>query len=351
MLTKLRPPHFRIGVLAGCLWLGGAPLTAYAQAVGPSTRETARSLMDEGEQLRAAGDLRAALVRFKAAHALLHVPTTGLQLARAHRGLGEYVEARGVALEASHRRPTPDEPPVFAEARQEAAKLAEELAPKIPSLEVKVLPGEATVLLRVDGVSLPEAARALPLKTNPGDHEVVIEASGFKPERRLVTLADGQALVLHVQLTLDPNAVPPSPIASDAPDVSPRRAAFGAAAVNTNPEDATADAKRTRAYIGLGAGGVVLLTGVVTGVVSAIKTSTLKDRCQDERCGPATRDAMARANTFANVSNVTIPLGLVGIGYGLYELLTLPAGEKRAEKQSALQLEWDGTMASVRGSL
>jgi hypothetical protein len=44
--------------------------------------------MDEGERMRAAGDLRGALTRFKAAHAILHIPTTGLQLARVHTGLG-----------------------------------------------------------------------------------------------------------------------------------------------------------------------------------------------------------------------------------------------------------------------
>ncbi|HTU62558.1 MAG TPA: hypothetical protein VMF89_29055, partial [Polyangiales bacterium] len=69
---------------------------------GASERETARALMTEGDKLRAAGDLRAALTRYQAAHAIVHAPTTGLDLARVQAQLGLLVEARSTASEVIH---------------------------------------------------------------------------------------------------------------------------------------------------------------------------------------------------------------------------------------------------------
>lgn len=343
MSTRIRR-HCFIGLFSSCLALTNAAQPVCAQTpIAASQRETARSLMDEGERLRAAGDLRTALVRFKAAHALVHTPTTGLQLARAHSGLGEYVEARGVALEASHHASAAGEPSVFAKARVDAGVLADELAVKIPSLQVQVEPADASFIVHLDGTALPEASRTLPFKTNPGDHEIIIEAPGFTAERRQVTLTDAQALVLHVQL---------APAAADALAVAPRTAAMTLGGPAGSPAvDSGVEAKKTRGYIGLAAGGAVLVTGLMTGVVSAIKTSNVKDRCQDGRCPESTRDAMSSANTFGNVANITVPLGLIGLGYGLYELLTLPKAADAQRNASALQLDWDGTTASVRGAL
>ena len=64
-------------------------------APSPAERETARSLMVDGDRLRSAGDLQSALARYQAAHAIMNVPTTGLALAETQAALGLLVEARG----------------------------------------------------------------------------------------------------------------------------------------------------------------------------------------------------------------------------------------------------------------
>ena len=57
-------------------------------------RETARTLMQQGRELTAKGDLKEALKRFKGADDIMHVPTTGLEVARTQAPLGLLVEAR-----------------------------------------------------------------------------------------------------------------------------------------------------------------------------------------------------------------------------------------------------------------
>src|SRR5262245_51869629 len=60
----------------------------------PAEKETARALMAEGRDLRDANDLKSALKRFQAADSIMHVPTTGLEVARTEAALGLLVEAR-----------------------------------------------------------------------------------------------------------------------------------------------------------------------------------------------------------------------------------------------------------------
>ena len=57
-------------------------------------RETARSLMQEARDLRDKGHVQDALKRFKAADDIMHVPTTGLEVARTQASMGMLVEAR-----------------------------------------------------------------------------------------------------------------------------------------------------------------------------------------------------------------------------------------------------------------
>ena len=67
-------------------------------------RETARTLMDQGNVLKDKGNLEEALKRFKAADEIMHVPTTAVPVAKLQVALGLLVEARDtLALEhAAH---------------------------------------------------------------------------------------------------------------------------------------------------------------------------------------------------------------------------------------------------------
>src|SRR5262245_48380446 len=56
-------------------------------------RETARALLISGRDKRKSGKLAEALQDFERAHAIMHVPTTGLDLGKLQEQLGKLVEA------------------------------------------------------------------------------------------------------------------------------------------------------------------------------------------------------------------------------------------------------------------
>src|SRR5512143_1729383 len=95
-----------------------------ALAANPSAEDfaTARALYKEGKDLRAAGDLKGALEKLKAAHALGHTPITGIELARTQVQLGLLVEARETCLGVARLAVESDETGRSADARKDAAK-------------------------------------------------------------------------------------------------------------------------------------------------------------------------------------------------------------------------------------
>jgi hypothetical protein len=209
-----------VALLLGVLLSAGAQPCRAQQQPQPSAsdRETARALMQEGDDLTARGDLQNALARYSAAHALVRIPTIGLEVARTQDKLGHLVEARGLALEVSNSTPVAGEPALFARARTAATELARDLAVRIPSLRTEVNPPLATYTVTIDGVALPNAARTIAYRTNPGMHTVIVSAPGYVSQRREVKLPEGQLATLTV--TLPPTgAAPIMPAPAPAPNV------------------------------------------------------------------------------------------------------------------------------------
>src|SRR5262245_33623847 len=100
----------------------------------PVEHEEARAHLRQGNELRASGDLRGALAKYRAPHAIAGTLITGLEVGRTHLLLGELVEALA-ALEAVAGIPKkPNESSNTSAARAEAARLAAEITPRIPTL-------------------------------------------------------------------------------------------------------------------------------------------------------------------------------------------------------------------------
>lgn len=70
-------------------------------------------------------------------------------------------------------------------------------------------------------------------------------------------------------------------------------------------------------YVGFAVGGAGLIVGGVTGGMSIAKTSSLADRCPKDECQPGTAADISTANTLANISNITIGVGLAGVVVGV----------------------------------
>jgi hypothetical protein len=190
-----------------------SPGAALADEPSSEDKETARTLLKEGDEKFAARDFAAALKAYQAAHAIMQVPTTGLPLAKAQIERGLLVEARDTLLQVSRHPKDPGEKPAFTQARDEATALADKVAQRIPSLIVTVegLPPGAAAEVMVDGVALPTETLGTARKLNPGPHTVTASASGVEPLTRKITLQDSeqQRLVLAMKGGAAPAAITP----------------------------------------------------------------------------------------------------------------------------------------------
>jgi hypothetical protein len=302
-------------------------------------------LMDEGDSFREAGDLHRALERYRAADAIMHVPTTGLEVARTQAKLMQLVDATTTAIVVANSAPGPNEPELFTQARTAAQTMIEALRPRVPSLTLQVEPIGVIYELRIDSVLVPEGAHGLPFKLDPGDHSVLIQAPGYRAFSERIPIAESQRIERRIRLA---STKPPPKLEVSQP-ATPRDTNL---ATRYRQAEADADtAGRTRGYVALGTGGAVLVAGVITGIVAVSSSDTAKDRCSGSRCPPSAQPAIDRANTLANVANVTIPLGLLGVGYGLFELLTHVADDRETAHDPGPRLAILPGGVTLRGEL
>jgi hypothetical protein len=342
---------FATGVLAAVCVCAGTALA------GPSAadKDTARGLMAEGRADRDKGDLAAALKAFAAADAIMHVPTTGLELARTLAALGRLVEARDTALRVLRIPERENEPSPFRVARQGAAALKDELEPRIASLTIVVggVPKGMPMQVTLDGVAVPTEQLRQPRRINPGQHKVEAtaggEASGTKQEttQQAVDIAEGASRTVELRLLGQehPEAEPAVAEATTEPEAPPR---------------SSSPLSPVLTYGGFGLAGAGALLGSITGLVSLSQTTGIKSsgQCIGNQCGPAEHGAIASANTMATISTVSIAAAGVGAVAGLVGLLFRGSGDHPssapadAPANATSRLEpWLGIgAAGVRGS-
>jgi hypothetical protein len=265
--------------------------------------------MDEGDRLFAGGDLEGALKRYQAAHQIMDVPTTGIEVAKTQTKLGHLVEARAVAIEVANSAAAPREPAVFGEARLEAGRLAEQLEARIPSIVVTVAPeGLTTATAQVEGTRLPQAAFGLPFKVNPGEHSLEVSATNYLSEVVKFTVAEGEQRKLAVTLTPAPAAATPRPVASTT-------------TVTPAPPQHEAGS-RTLTYVAFGVAGAAALVGGGAGVYSLMKTNDAKEKyCQGNTCREGAKPLLDDASMYAWVANIGLGVAVLAAGYGAYTLI------------------------------
>jgi hypothetical protein len=310
--------------LLGCVLLGAAAATtstAWGQTA--ADKETARTHMDSADARFQAKDFAEALRLYQAADDIMHVPTTGLEVARTLAAMNRLVEAYDRALAVTRLPAAPREPAPFVEARNQAQSLADELARRIPAMVVKVqgvLP-DVAIRLEVDGVPVPPSAALLPLRLDPGKHQVVVSAQGYERAEFEQDVPEGQLTEMAVDLRptppprTEPAALPVPVPAKPAPaaPVAPRPPA--------KPEP-TAEIPML-AYVGFGVGALGVGVGAASGIWSWVKTSSLRDEyCNGGKaCRSGYESERSSANTLANVSNAAFGVAVVGVGLGVYALI------------------------------
>ncbi len=332
--------------LALCVVTTAPHRTVLAQSSVPSAQEleTARSLYKQGKELRARGDLRGALEKFQAAHALGNTPVTGIELARTYVLVGQIVEAREVSLYIARMPVASDETSKSVEARTEAAKLADDLKARIPTLVVKVSalrPGESAHV-SIDGAPVPDAAMTEPQKVNPGKHTVVVRAG----ERRVEAtseVAEGQAA--EIALTL-PELAPLPPPATATPTPTPTPTPTATATATATP---TSTSPSPLIRIGFSVAGVSVAFGVLSGIVALSKRNQLNSACNsNQQCDSAHGGAgdLSTAYSWATVSTVSFAVAGAGVVLGVAGLLANSAPAGQATQGGARLTPWIGPGAA-----
>lgn len=307
MRTKL----VAMGALAGALFL-----TSTSRAQSPSERENARRLMDEGDHYVEQQKLDKALTSYQAAHAIMHVPTTGIDVAVTLATLGRMIEAREVALEVTHMPGAGTESTIFAEARRDAAELADRLATKIPTLRIQLPDGvdPATVRATIDGQEVSDRALAVPKRLDPGKHAIRVEAPGYTPFVRELDLKEGARAIVPVELR------------------------NGDAVVGLPP----------LAFYGLVAAGAGVTLGSITGLVSLDKADGARKRCgaDPKNCDPSAQSYIDSATTYGWISTISFGIALVGGAVATYALVT----RSDPKSQRTIAIHATGTGALIKGT-
>ena len=300
----------------GIAWLFASMLVTTAAHADPSAadRETARTFMQQGRELRAKGDLKEALKRFQAADEIMHVPSTGLEVARSQVALNQLVEARDTIAAIRRMPPKPNEPAPFKEARAKAEELDASLNGRVPALSIAIKGAAAgeTPTVSIDGEPLPAGVLGLPRAVDPGHHVVVAKTASGEARQEL-DVREGEQK--PVDLTLVATAAPPPTEGTSEAQAQPE----------APPPTTTSHSPTFLTWAGVGVAAVGVITGTVTGLMSMSKKSALQSECKNDVCGPSSYSDYNAANTFAGVS--TVGFVAAGVG-GVVAIVTIAIGHR-----------------------
>lgn len=289
--------------------------SAVAAPPSAAERETARRLMDTGRTETQGGNLMNALDAYKKAHEIMHVPTTGLALAKTHRDLGHLVEARDVAREVTRIPEDPSEPPVFKVAREEARQLDADLKARIPAL---IISAKGASKVTLDGNEVPKTLLDSPSAINPGKHAVV--AFGADGSEKKMDFEVHEKETKTVELATGDGRAYPLPGAHKA-------------GTDGSPGDARTPLATGLIYGGFGVGAVGIVVGAVTGILTLSKASDVKSQCSGSVCPPAVEDDLSSSKSTATISTIGFAVGGAGIAAGVIGLL-LPRSSATASDSS-----------------
>jgi hypothetical protein len=296
---------------------GRATVAAFVAGLLVSTSATARAqpaeapgahadrLFREGKAALEAGRYAEACPKLAESQKLDPATGTLLALGMCHQAEGKTATAwreLQLVIEASTKTGRADRVSL-------ARDLVNALEPRLSKITVRVDADHASDLqVRLDGAPLASSDwnRAVPV--DPGDHAVDAVLAAAAPWHASVSIAgDAQSKVVDVpKLAAATPPTPPTP----AP-VEPE----------TTPAPSAPHPDRTLGWIVGGAGIAALGVGSAFGVIALSNHSDATTRCPSSPCGDATGvQENDRAKTFAWVSDVSLGLGLVGVGVGAYLL-------------------------------
>jgi hypothetical protein len=296
--------------LAVALALANAPGALYGAEPSPADKATARDAYLAGTDLRAKGNHKGALEKFRAAYALLPTPITALEVGRSLVDVGQLIEGNEKLIEAATMPAKSNESADAKKARADAKKLADEVEARIPSIRVQLsgAPDGGSVIVSIDSQVVPVDALAMPRKVNPGKHTIVAKIEGGEPSETTITVAEGESRT--AKLTLK------APDSSERSSGSARRRDGER---TTPPPNAEASGTSAWAYVGFTVAGVGLGVGAIQGLRAKKMDDDLGNACPT-RVNCSASD-VSTYNTTRTTAFISLGVGVVGLGVGVAALV------------------------------
>ncbi len=300
-------------LLALCLALA-APAAAQTRSAADIAQ--ARELFNQAmDQRDTKNDARGALEKFKAAHALADTPVTGVELGRTYAMLGMLVEARETFLSIARIKVQSQETANSAKARSDAAQLAEQIRPRIPSLSIKItgVPADSASVT-VDGAAVPTAALEAPRLVDPGDHDIAATSPNGGHAEAKVTLKEGESRAVELKIVSTALVTPSTEQGAAAETTS------GATGAPPGADSGTAGHTSPLVWIGFGVAGAGIATGAVTGILAFGKASSVKSACSGTTCPRSIDGDLSSGRTLGTVSTIAFAVGGAGAAVGVLGL-------------------------------
>ena len=253
----------------------GSAVPRPAAAQSPADVETARAIFVEGAKLANQGRWEQARELYARSLQLRPAPITHYSLGVAEKETGHLADALGSFRAFLAEPPTPATAAYVTPARAAIAALEQRIGRVKISIDPSPIEGLA---LAIDGQPAPVASQGGSREVDPGAHEVMARAPGFRAASARFSVAEGGAAVVVITLTPTPGS-----------------------------------GRRIVPLVLLGSGGALFSTGAVLGLVGVKQASHATTRN-----GPDARAARAKGIAGDVIGGV----GLVSAGVGLVLLLT-----------------------------
>jgi hypothetical protein len=274
----------------------------------PEELKAAREMFQEAYKDEQEKRYAQALEKFQKVAAVKESASVRYRIGSVLESLGRLREARDSfrALAASKSNLTTPEKDIA----DNAAERAHLLDKKIPRLVLRLQPNPpADARVSIDGAPVPASTTPRAIELDPGEHHILASSPTSKLTETKVTLTEGGEV--EVQVLLEPNAPATPPPVEPPPPEAPRR-------------------DNTLAYVAIGAGGALLVTGIVLLAVRGGDVSDIKKACGADGACPAGVNQSSLQSSHdqaALFGPLGIGLGVVGLaaaGTGVFLLLRKP---------------------------
>ncbi len=301
----------RMSFLAALVCAAFAASLSFSAHASSGDAAAAETLFKQGLEAMAAADFDTACAKLSESDRLDPGVGTKFNLADCEEKRGRFAEAWRLFKEVVAALPETDGRRPMAQAR------AEQVKARVPHLTIEVQDdaGEGARIAR-DGEELESQNVGVAVPLSVGAHSVRVEAPGHAPRVYELELAEGETKTLVVT-TGDAIERPTTGGLASASEDSHASDSLSSAEVSTSDSSRT-----TLGYVIGGVGLLGLAAGGVAGIMTLDRKSTADENCLPIGCDDTGRAARDSGKTLGTLTTVGLAVGAVGLGVGLYLVLS-----------------------------